>query len=504
MGNTSNCCGPREDHVSVHLLGQTAHQRESALVLDNPGKIDEFYEIKRNQLLGEGGFGNVVKGKSRKTGEVYAVKIQPKKGVEDFDAFVAEISLLKSLDHANILHLYEVFEDRERFYLITEICEGGELFDRIVEVSGQEDWHAEKQTAIIVQQVLRAVAYMHHVHIVHRDLKPENCLFVENLKTKPIEESTIKVIDLGIAYAFKPGELIQHKVGTVHYMAPEIESGKGYTEVCDLWSIGVIMYMLLVGQWPFGDAYDRDKAVLKRAAQGLKKHQLESHDWKYVTEEGKIFLRNLLEVDTNKRYTAEGALQDPWIKHQAPTATAKAPASLVSRLKEFQAMNKFMKTTLRMIAWRMDEGKIHSLHTIFTSLDTNGDGILSASEIREGILKAHTGEVPPDLEAILDDIHADGHNGEIDYSEFLAAMMDHKSVYQRDICWQAFRIYDKNGDGKIQRSELEEVFSCGTVENAMGPEAVTKFMSEIGKDPDAELDFEEFMAIITGSITSPR
>merc|ERR1719359_262141 len=125
-----------------------------------------------------------------------------------------------------------------------ELCEGGELFNRIVEATTL----SESQTAIVMQQALRAVAYMHHVHIAHRDLKPENLIFVDK---KPIEKSTVKVIDFGIAKQFVPGVPLTTTLGTAHYVAPEVLTGS-YNEACDVWSGGVIMYILLVGHQPFG------------------------------------------------------------------------------------------------------------------------------------------------------------------------------------------------------------------------------------------------------------
>merc|ERR1712224_402749 len=121
-----------------------------------------------------------------------------------------------------------------------------------------------------------------------------------------------------------------------------------------------------------------------------------------------------------------------------------------------------------MIAWRMEDKRIHQLKDMFAALDENGDGTLTLSEIRDGIKNAHDGAVPEDLQAIIEGVHFDHITSEIDYTEFLAAMLDKKTVMQRDVCWQAFRVYDKDGDGKIQLSELEDVFSCGTIASAMG------------------------------------
>lgn len=157
-----------------------------------------------------------------------------------------EIEILKQLDHPNILKLFEFFQDQKRFFLVTEFCNGGELFDKIAE----EQYFSETDAAKIIKQILSAVNYCHQRSIVHRDLKPENILL-----NRDLNDPKITIIDFGTSGVFDPDQKMQQKYGTPYYIAPEV-LGNSYDEKCDLWSIGVILYILLCGYPPFNGAND--------------------------------------------------------------------------------------------------------------------------------------------------------------------------------------------------------------------------------------------------------
>ena len=183
------------------------------------------------------------------TGAIRAVKIMRKNKIQksDWTRLRYEIDILKNLDHPNILRLYETIEDNNSIYLVTEICEGGELFDEILARNRFE----EKDAAPIMKQLLSAINYCHKKNVCHRDLKPENVL----LDSK--DKQTIKVIDFGTSQVFANEEKMELVLGTAYYIAPEILSGK-YDEKCDMWSIGVILYILLSGEPPFSGTTDAD------------------------------------------------------------------------------------------------------------------------------------------------------------------------------------------------------------------------------------------------------
>jgi calcium-dependent protein kinase len=185
-----------------------------------------------------------------------------------------------------------------------------------------------------------------------------------------------------------------------------------------------------------------------------------------------------------------------WIKNKAPKAQAvPLQASLVDNLKGFRSTNKLKKAALHVIAGQLDESQIKNLRTVFLQLDDNGDGLLSVQEMRDGLAKAGLKDIPPDLQQIMEQVDSDG-SGVIDYTEFLAATLDKKAYIQEDVCWSAFRVFDRNGDGKISMAELEQCLAGGDVEAAMGANAVKELMKEVDTNGDGEIDFQEFMQMM--------
>merc|ERR1711972_1040188 len=194
-------------------------------------------------------------------------------------------------------------------------------------------------------------------------------------------------------------------------------------------------------------------------------------------------IRMLLKMNPRDRYTAEQALNHEWIKNKAPKASnVSLQSNFVDNLRGFRSQNKLKKAALHYIAGQMGEDQIKALRETFLSLDSNGDGFLTPAEMREGIQKAGLKEIPPDLQQIMEDVDSDG-SGVIDYTEFLAATLDKKVYMVEDVCWAAFRVFDRNGDGKISQQELKEVLSDGDVQAVAGEELVA-MMKEIDANDD--------------------
>lgn len=216
-----------------------------------------------------------------------------------------EIDIMRQLDHPNIVRLFEVFQDEKRFYLVTELCNGGELFDEITKRSH----FSEQDAATIIKQVLSAVGYCHSKSICHRDLKPENILL--DSSSKQNAGNMIKVIDFGASQRFDPAKKMNQIYGTAYYIAPEILKSD-YNEKCDIWSIGVILFILLSGRPPFGG--ENDKEILDSVRQGV--FSFSGQEWKNISSDAKDFIKQMLMYDPNTRISAENALNHPWIKKQ--------------------------------------------------------------------------------------------------------------------------------------------------------------------------------------------
>jgi len=260
--------------------------------------------------IGKGGFSIVYHAERKKSGEEFAVKKIEKKKVEgdDIKLLRREIQIMKKLDHPNILKLYEVYEDDDSFYLVMELVKGKELFDKIVE----RGMYSERDAANIIAQVVSAVEYLHENGIAHRDLKPEN-LLVEGEE----EDSIVKIADFGFAKSFggETGEKLMTSCGSPGYVAPEILTAESYDKSVDMWSVGVILYILLSGYPPF--YADSAPALFKKIMDV--KYDFDDSVWDDISDTAKDLIRNLLVKDPAKRYTAQQCLAHPWITGKAKT-----------------------------------------------------------------------------------------------------------------------------------------------------------------------------------------
>ncbi|XP_053984101.1 calcium/calmodulin-dependent protein kinase type 1 isoform X1 [Hylaeus volcanicus] len=270
---------------------------------DKSPSVEDKYVLK--ELLGTGAFSEVRLAESKdRPNQMFAVKIIDKKALKGKeDSLENEIKVLRRLTHPNIVQLLETFEDKHKVYLIMELVTGGELFDRIVEKGS----YTEKDASYLIRQVLEAVDYMHEQGVVHRDLKPENLLYYS-----PDEDSKIMISDFGLSKMEDSG-IMATACGTPGYVAPEVLAQKPYGKAVDVWSIGVISYILLCGYPPF---YDENDANL--FAQILKgEFEFDSPYWDDISDSAKDFIHKLMCVNVEERFTCKQALAHPWISGNA-------------------------------------------------------------------------------------------------------------------------------------------------------------------------------------------
>ncbi|XP_015365965.1 PREDICTED: calcium/calmodulin-dependent protein kinase type 1 isoform X2 [Diuraphis noxia] len=288
------------------LFGKKDVSKKTKKDAEKSQSIEDKYDVK--DLLGTGAFSEVRLAVSKeRPSEMYAVKIIDKKALKGKeDSLDNEIKVLRRLTHPNIVQLLETFEDKSKVYLIMELVTGGELFDRIV----QKGSYTEKDAAHLIRQVLGAVDYMHEQGVVHRDLKPENLLYYST-----DDDSKIMISDFGLSKIEDSG-VMATACGTPGYVAPEVLAQKPYGKAVDVWSIGVISYILLCGYPPF---YDENDANL--FAQILKgEFEFDSPYWDDISDSAKNFIRQLMCVDADKRYTCREALAHPWISGNAASS----------------------------------------------------------------------------------------------------------------------------------------------------------------------------------------
>jgi len=294
--------------------------------------VRDVYNI--GDELGRGSFSIVYKAHHKKDVKDWAVKVVDKEklGPKKMEMIETEIEILSKLTNSHIIRLEEVFDANDFCYIIMELVTGGELFDKIVELQS----YSEKDASKLIAQLMEAVEDLHKNNIVHRDLKPENLLLSSNEA-----DADIKLADFGLSTFVQDGVKLKKAVGTPGYIAPEIlqtldEDLDGYGKEVDMWSVGVILYILLCGFPPFY-AEDDDESFDQIIA-GV--FEYPEPYWTHVSAEAKDLINKLLVVDASKRYTATEALNHSWIKdnnHEKPLAGAQA------ELKKFNAKKKWKK-----------------------------------------------------------------------------------------------------------------------------------------------------------------
>ena len=288
-------------------------------------ELKKHYKID-SKALGSGNFATVKKcwKLSSNDNTAYALKIIDKSKVEDMGDIEREIDILAKADHPHIIRLYEFFDEKTKMNLVMELVTGGELFDHIVE----QGTISEKQTADIMQQLCGALKYIHELEIVHRDLKPENILM------QAPKSNNIKVADFGLARVISKDEMMRTACGTPGYVAPEILKNKGYDSgAVDMWSTGVILYIMLCGFPPFHE--EELPALFDQILKG--RYDFPSPWWDHISPDGKAIVEALLTLDPKKRLTAENALKHPWMLNNSD-----APLNN-GALKKFQLSRKLKK-----------------------------------------------------------------------------------------------------------------------------------------------------------------
>jgi hypothetical protein len=285
----------------------------------------EIYDVKNK--LGSGKFGLVKLGIHKKTGQKVAIKIMKKSSMDssDLELVRTEIEILKICQHPNIIRLYNVFENADYLYIIMEYCYGGDLFSYL------ENRHfrlSEKRASTIIHQMATAVYYMHSFGVVHRDLKPENVLM-----TSTDEDSDIRILDFGLSKILGPYEKCDEPYGTLTYCAPEIIVDEPYSKPVDLWSLGVMTYLMVSGKLPFNA---EDENEIARQVVYDEPNYTRNPIWKSISNECLDFIKKLLDKDQNKRMTIKGVLEHKWIKMYDESKQSEKRKSIGGGEKDFE------------------------------------------------------------------------------------------------------------------------------------------------------------------------
>ncbi|WMV44901.1 hypothetical protein MTR67_038286 [Solanum verrucosum] len=513
-----NCCRSpaavaREDVKSSNYSGND-HGRKDKYSAGNKQKpitvltdvkkenVEERYLVDRE--LGRGEFGITYLCIDRSSRELLACKSISKRKLRtavDVEDVRREVAIMKHLpQNSSIVSFKEACEDENAVHLVMELCEGGELFDRIV----ARGHYTERAAAAVTRTIVEVVQLCHKHGVIHRDLKPENFLFANKKENSPL-----KAIDFGLSIFFKPGlwfsgrkmhevwfrrisrvgtcEKFSEIVGSPYYMAPEVLK-RNYGPEIDIWSAGVILYILLCGVPPFWAESEQGVAqAILRGAIDFKREP-----WPSISEGAKNLVRQMLEADPKLRLTAKQVLEHPWLQNAKKAPNVPLGDVVRSRLKQFSMMNRFKRKALRVIADFLSNEEVEDLKEMFNKIDTNNDGIVSVEELKVG-LKLNSQLAESEVQMLIEAIDTNG-KGTLDYGEFIAVSLHLQRMANDEHLHKAFSYFDKDGNGYIEPDELRDALMEDGADDCTN--MANDIFQEVDTDKDGRISFEEFAAMM--------
>lgn len=504
MGNDSN---KEAKNKNLQKIGQSAAKeaendyapKKDIINLDNHLLVAEFktdpnIDYKRVNFLGEGTFASVFRVQNKLTDATRAMKIINKTAncsAEDDKEISNEINILRTMDHPNILKIFEFYVNKESYSIVTELCSGGELFQEIVDKGP----FTESYSAYVMHQIFSAINYCHNMHIVHRDLKPENILIIDRDRNG---YPRIKICDFGTSKLFEKGAVQRKLVGSSYYIAPEVLK-KHYNEKCDIWSCGVIMYILLSARPPFGGADDTE--IMNNVAKG--KYDLETAPFDKISKSALDLIRKLLVMNPDKRITAEEALKHPWFKENKAKEmynTIKDENTikkLLDNLKDYKSDSVIQETALAYLVHNFPQmHDVVNACKLFNQIDSNGDGRINKQEFLVALQKRISSDtLEKDIDTIFKNIDMDN-NGYLEYEEFVRAAVNKERFINESVLRFAFRYFDKDNSGEITFDEIEEVFKKSVADQTKVHDGLKKIISEVDLNGDGIISFEEFVIVM--------
>ena len=393
-----------------------------------------------------------------------------------------ELDIMRTLDHPNLIKYYEAYEDERYIHIVMELCTGGDLLETIMAMGSI----GEREVCVIMRKLIRAVVYLHEVNITHRDLKPDNFLF-----SSQSPNSEIKIIDFGESIKSNLLVPLTSFVGTPSYLAPEVITGN-YSPQCDIWSLGVVMFLLLSGEQPFEGSSKQE--ILKKIVIG--KYAFSSDSWSQVSDQAKDLVRLMLKASPYDRISLQEALVHPWLLEESPAL--QLPLSVLHSIRRFKAPKKLQKEVMRVMLKFMSTEEIEDLKRSFLMVDSAKTGFVSIADL-ENALAAAGLEFP--LRAVTSTFYIDiaksvdsESRGKLKYSDFLIATIDKKKLMDSELVFLTFQYFDKDSDGYINARDLKRSFE--TIGDSSSLEDVEKMLSEWDLDNNRLIDFQEFGRLI--------
>ncbi|CAK7325122.1 unnamed protein product [Dovyalis caffra] len=521
----------------MSILHEPAFQlfsfQEIVLMGQETRKLSDEYEV--SDILGRGGFSVVRRGilKSSEDGRQVAIKTLKRLGpsipsgiprssggsersiaslnfptwrqVSVSDALLAnEILVMRKIvenvsPHPNVIDLYDVYEDQNGVHLVLELCSGGELFDRIV----AKDKYSEVEAAAVVKQIAEGLEALHRANIVHRDLKPENCLFLSKNN-----DSTLKIMDFGLSSVEEFTDPVVGLFGSIDYVSPEALSQGRISSKTDMWSLGVILYILLSGYPPFIAQSNKQKQQMILAGE----FSFYEKTWKNITSSAKQLITDLLQVDPDRRPSAQDVLSHPWVIGDSAKEEQMDP-EIVSRLQSFNARRKlraaaiasvwtstiFLRTKkLKSLLGSHDlkEDEIEKLRIHFSKLCAKGDNA-TLSEFEEVLKAMNMSSLIPMAPRIFD-LFDNNRDGTVDMREILCGFSSLRNSQGDDALRLCFQMYDTDRSGCITKEEVASMLRALPEDclpaDITEPGKLDEIFDRMDANSDGKVTFDEFKA----------
>ncbi|BAF13566.1 calcium-dependent protein kinase 8 [Oryza sativa Japonica Group] len=457
--------------------------RPGLMVLRDPTGRDLGARYELGGELGRGEFGITYLCTEAETGDRYACKSISKRKLRtpvDVEDVRREVEIMRHMpSHPNIVSLRAAYEDEDNVHLVMELCEGGELFDRIV----ARGHYTERAAAAVTRTIVEVVQMCHRHGVMHRDLKPENFLYANKKDSSPL-----KAIDFGLSVFFRPGERFTEIVGSPYYMAPEVLK-RHYGPEVDVWSAGVILYILLCGVPPFWAETEQGVAqAIIRSVVDFKREP-----WPRVSEPAKDLVKRMLDPNPMTRLTAEQVLEHPWLHDSKKMPDIPLGDAVRARLQQFAAMNKLKKKALKVIAEHLSAEEAADIKDMFDKMDVSKNGQLTFEDFKAGIRKLGNQMPDSDLKILMDAADIDK-NGILDYQEFVAVSIHVRKIGNDEHIQKAFSYFDQNKSGYIEIEELREAL----VDEIDGndEDIINSIIRDVDTDKDGKISYDEFAVMM--------
>eukprot|EP00466_Bigelowiella_natans_P011546 jgi/Bigna1/78442/fgenesh1_pg.54_\ len=484
--------GKRKHRIEDFLDDKTRSKTPKTTILKTG--FEQFYSLEK-KLVADSAVSNPFQVQVRTaihkpTGERRVIKVLNRETV-DIMKIKREVSVMVGLQpHPNVVQFYEAFQDESRVYICMEYVRGGELFDQLV----KHGRYSERRAAQIIRGLILGLSHIHKAGIAHCDIKPENVMFASNG-----QDSDVKIIDFGMSQRVSLGKInwLSAQCGTIAYRSPEQVERK-YSRSCDMWAVGVTMFMLLTGYGPFHNP--SLKTTLERIREGFHAELRPGYgNWfpkdklLTISRAAKSLIAQLLDREDFRRLTPDEALRHPWLNDDMPTNQLLA-VRVVEHLQKERAMNRFHTSICTALSQWIPKGEMYLLEAAFRGIDTNEDGVISIDEFRNAVRtfnKSHPQPLSKDAIVKLfnnGDLNNDQH---IDYRELILACTHQRILSSEERLWRVFCELDKDNDNYVTKAEL------GNVVDKCNKEA-KDLLDKLDTDRDGKISYTEFVNLWKG------